>query len=233
MFVKYTPKTPRMKVIPLLPAKSGKGDKEVFTFDNDSVTLRPGTNELTEKEWEAIQPHIKDQLGKEIMAFSVPVKTGADGKPVKAKTLKDVPVGTARKIIQACEDPKTLKKWFNQELPDEILLVLSKRMRKLKVEPEDLDDEGPNDLDDGITPENGGADAETEGEDDGEGSGTPPKKPPKKRKGKKQTETQTSESVSEDDGDGTEDEGDDSDEDDDDEIPDFDGSRQGGIDTGV
>lgn len=146
MFIKYSPKVPHIKVIPLIPTG---GDN---SFDNDTVTLRPGTNELTEKEWEAIQPHIKDLLGKEIVPFSVEVKEGA--KSTQAKTLKDVPLGTARKIIQACQDPKTLKKWFNQELPDELLLVLSKRMRKLKVEPDDLDDDSDLELKDSdITPE--------------------------------------------------------------------------------
>jgi hypothetical protein len=161
MFVKYSPKVSRIKVIPLLPTNAGS---EGYAFDNDSVTLRPGTNELTEKEWAAIQPHIKDQIGREIVAFSVPIKTGADGKQSKAKTLKDVPVSTARKIIQECQDPKTLKKWFNQELPDELLLVLSKRMRKLKIEPDDLeDDDADTDLKDEITTE-GDSDAEPETE---------------------------------------------------------------------
>jgi hypothetical protein len=179
MFVKYSPKIPHMKVIPLLPEKkAGQG----YTFDNDSITLRPGTNELTEQEWSAIQPHIKDQLGKEIVPFSVPVKSGKGGKAKQAKTLKDVPVATARKIIQGCQDPATLKKWFNQELPDELLLVLSKRMRQLKVEPVDLEDDGSeDDLSGEITPEGsagktskadtGATPEDTDIEDDGSENG--------------------------------------------------------------
>ena len=215
MFVKFSPKVPHMKVIPLLPAMSGS---EVATFDNDTVTLRPGTNELTEKEWEAIQPHIQDQLGKEIVPFTVPVKTGEGGKETKAKTLKDVPVATARKIIQNCQDPKTLKKWFNQELPDEILLVLSKRMRKLKIEPEDLEDDdgGLDELKDDITPE-GGAE---------------PKPKAEAKAGNKKDEIIEDENTGEgegavtvDDDGGGDEEGP---EDDEDEIPDFDGSRREG-----
>lgn len=206
MFVKYSPKVPHMKVIPLLPVKnSGKG----YTFDNDTVTLRPGTNELTEQEWEAIQPHIKDQLGKEIVPFSVPVKPGADGKAKKAKTLKDVPVATARKIIQGCQDPATLKKWFNQELPDELLLVLSKRMRQLKVEPVDIEDEDSDtDLSGEITPEGGTgttskADTDTDAEDE-------------------DTDHEDEDSVG-----GAEDGDTEGADEDEDEIPDFDGSRGG------
>jgi len=146
MFIKYTPKVPRLKVIPLIPC-GGK------TFDNDTVTLRPGTNELTEQEWEAIKPHIKELIGIEIIPFTVAVKEGVKDK--RAKTLADVPVTTARRIIQGCNDPKTLQKWFNSELPDELLLVLSKRMRKLKIEPKDLEDDAGDELKDSdITPEN-------------------------------------------------------------------------------
>jgi hypothetical protein len=184
-----------MKVIPLLPVNT---ESEGYTFDNDTVTLRPGTNELTEKEWAAIQPHIKDQIGKEIIPFTVPVKTTGDGKKLKAKTLKDVPVATARKIIQGCQDPNTLKKWFNQELPDELLLVLSNRMRKLKVEPEDLDDdENELDLKEDITPE-----ANTENE----------------------TKVDTEDPDDDDNSHADDNDNEDPDDDDDNKIPDFDGS---------
>ena len=174
MFVKYTPKVAHTKVIPLILLK-GKN----CTFDNDTVTLRPGVNELTAQEWEAIQPHIKDLIGNEINPFTVTVET-KKGKPKKAGTLKDVPVSTARKIIDGCQDPKTLKKWFNQELPDELLLIISKRMRKLKIEPDTgADDAADLDLhDDDITTEEKtdttktdtatvDTGADDEGEDDG------------------------------------------------------------------
>jgi len=207
MFVKYTPAKAHIKVIPLIPFT--EGDKK-YTFDNDSIVLRPGTNELTEPEWKAIQPHIKAQLGKEIVAFSVDAKPGKGGaKGKKAKCLKDVPVATARKIIQACQDPNTLKKWFNQELPDEILLVLSKQMRKLKVEPDDIKDDDAEVLKDSdITPE-GGSDKTPE------------------------TKTDTKDEDTEADDDDTEeldseDEDDTESEDDDGDIPDFDGTKGNG-----
>jgi hypothetical protein len=204
MFVRYTPKIPHIKVIPLLPGKKGG---EGYTFDNDSVTLRPGTNEFTEKEWEAIQPHIKDQLGKEIVAFTVKAKPGkGGGKGKKAKTLKDVPVATARKIIQACQDPKTLKKWFNQELPDEILLVLSKQMRKLKIEPDDIKDDDADALKDSdITPEDKTETSKTGSTDDDEDI-------------EDDAEEDTGDDEGEDDSESDED---------DEEIPDFDGSQGG------
>jgi len=200
MFVKYTPAKSHIKVIPLIPFT--EGDKK-YTFDNDSIILRPGTNELTEQEWKAIQPHIKAQLGKEIVAFSVDAKPGkGGGKGKKAKCLKDVPVATARKIIQSCQDPNTLKKWFNQELPDEILLVLSKQMRKLKVEPDDIKDDDTEALKDSdITPE--GSEVKTSSK----------------------TDTEDTEETTDD-----EDEEEESEEEDeeDEDIPDFDGTKEGG-----
>lgn len=197
MFVKYSPKIPHIKIIPLLPfKKNGEG----YTFDNDTITLRPGTNEINDKEWEAVKPHIKDLIGKEIVVIDTPAKTGAKGKDQKAKSLKDVPVKTARLIIEGCQDPKTLKKWFNQELPDELLLVVSKRMRQLKVEPDDVknDDVNLDELKGSNTPE------------DGSGKST------------KADKTGSTEDDLTGDDTGS---GDDDDTDDDDPIPDFDGSR--------
>ena len=198
MFVKYSPKVSHIKVIPLLPLKEGN------SFDNDSVTLRPGTNELTEKEWEAIQPHIQNQIGKEIVPFTVPVNSTKGSKGKQAGTLRDVPLATARKIIQACQDPNTLKKWFNQELSDELILVLAKRMRKLNVEPDDLEDgEDGLELKDGdITPEGGNS------EDDKPAPG----------KGKSRKENKPEQDDEDDLEDGEDGDGED-------EVPDFDGTR--------
>lgn len=206
MFVRFTPKIPHTKVIPLVALKG-----EVAP-DNDTVLLRPGTNEITEKEWATIQPHIKNLIGKEIVVFSVPVKEG--GKEKQAKTLKDVPLATARKIIDGCQDPNTLKKWFNQELPDDLLLVLSKRMRKLKVEPEDIEDDAAST-----------ALKDTDITDEGDPEKTDektPAKPPKPKKGSKAgTPEPTGDDINDDiDDDIT----------DDDDIPDFDGSKGAGGD---
>jgi len=218
MFIKYNPKYPHTKIIPLI----AKGK----TFHNNSVLLRPGTNELKEEEWEAIKPHIKNLLGKEIVPFTVPVKEGASGRVNKAKSLKDVPVATARKIVQECQDPKTLQKWFNQELPDELVLVVAKRMRQMKVEPEDLKDEDTDGTlkDTDITPE------------DDTGTVTDPRV-------KKKNDTTDTTEVEPDDLKDEEDVTDDEDEDteddttedgdelinlDDDVVPDFDGSRSEG-----
>lgn len=152
MFVKYNPKDSHVKTIPIIIASQ---NSETIPFANDSVILKPGTNEITEQEWAAIQPHIKEEIAKkEIVAFTVPVSKNR-GKNGKAGTLKDVPSSTARKIIESCNNITDLKKWVNQELPDEIMLLVLKRLRRLKVDPDDLleDERTGETLDADITPE--------------------------------------------------------------------------------
>ena len=203
MFVKYNPKAPHVKTIPVVANSGG----EAVPLASDSIILRPGTNELTEKEWEAIQPHVQDEIkNKIIVPFTVEVKKA--GGVTKARTLKDVPVSTARKIIESCQNVTDLKKWVKQELPDEIMLLVLKRLRKLRIDPDEFSDDitGEDTLDADITPE-------------GTGAGTP-------------QDTDTSDDdgpgLAETEGDGGVGEGNDDDPDDDDEIPDFDGSRNQG-----
>jgi hypothetical protein len=152
MFIKYNPKAPHVKTIPVV----ANGDGTVPLASD--VILRPGTNELTEAEWAAIQPHVQDEIkNKIIVPFTVEVKKGRGVK--KARTLKDVPVSVARKIIESCQNVADLKKWVKQELPDEIMLLVLKRLRKLRIDPDEFSDEltGEDSLDDDITPEGTGA----------------------------------------------------------------------------
>jgi hypothetical protein len=213
MFIKYNPKDPHVKTIPVVIKSSGGED---VPLANDSVILRPGTNELTENEWKAIQPHVQDEIQhKIIVPFTVEVKKA--GGITKAGTLKDVPVSVARKIIESCQNVADLKKWMKQELPDEVMLLVLKRLRKFKIDPDEFADDlsGADDtLDADITPESGTAteprtetDTKTDiGEDDTDKDGSAP-----------------------DTGGGADDEqGDDEGEDGEDEIPDFDGSRHHG-----
>ena len=154
MFIKYKPKNAHVKTIPIVIASSGGS---AVPLANDSVILRPGTNELTEQQWEAIQPHVQDEIkNKIIVPFTVPVQKA--GGVAKARTLKDVPVSVARKIIESCQNVADLKKWVKQELPDEIMLLVLKRLRKLKIDPDEFSDDisGEEDtLDADITPEGG------------------------------------------------------------------------------
>jgi hypothetical protein len=200
MFIKYNPKDPHVKTIPVVVKSSGS---EGVPLANDSVILRPGTNELMENEWAAIQPHVQDEIKQKIIVpFTVEVKKA--GGVTKARTLKDVPVSVARKIIESCQNVNDLKKWARQELPDEIMLLVLKRLRKFKIDPDEFADDLPDEdtLDADITPE-GGAEPETDSTD------------PEDEENGESEETETT--------------GDNEDpEDGDDTIPDFDGSGNSG-----
>jgi hypothetical protein len=220
MFIKYSPKEPHVKTIPVVVKSSGG---EGVPLANDSVILRPGTNELSESQWAAIQPHVQDEIKhKIIVPFTVPVKKS--GEVTKARTLKDVPVAVARKIIESCQNVADLKKWVRQELPDEIMLLVLKRLRKFKIDPDEFGDDltGEDDtLDADITPE-GGADTDAEpttpeGGADTDAEPTTPRRSRKKHGsgngGGGNTEAAGNTKTPEDEP-----------EDDEDEIPDFDGS---------
>ena len=209
MFIKYKPKDQHVKTIPIVIKSSG-GDG--VPLANDSVILRPGTNELTEKEWEAIQPHVQDEIKQKIIVpFTVEVKKA--GSVTKARTLKDVPVSVARKIIESCQNVADLKKWVRQELPDEIMLLVLKQLRRFRIDPDEFTDDlsGEEDtLDADITPEGVSApepEAGTEAAED-EGGG---------EDGNKGECAATGDDA-----------GKDEPEEDEDEIPDFDGSRNQG-----
>jgi hypothetical protein len=132
MFVRYIPKHKHAKFIPIIADTAG-----AVPNVNDSLVLAPGVNEITEEQWAAVMPHLKEEIArKEITAFTVPMKK-ADAK---AGTLKNVPLATARKLIEGCNNRATIKRWFKQELPDEIMLLVAKRLRKLKIDPDEIAD---------------------------------------------------------------------------------------------
>jgi hypothetical protein len=198
MLIKYKPKYDHVKCIPLIP-----DPKDPKSYNRDTVQLLPGTNEITDDEWDAIKPHLAAEIkAGEIVPLSVKAKPGRRSPDGKARSIKDVPVSVARDIIEKCVNPATLKKWFTDETRDEVLLLVTKRMRKLKIDPDEIEKEtdaasGDTKPDEEISHDDGAApDDEDEGEDDGPG------------------ETENG-------GDGSEDEEDPEDEDGDD-IPDFD-----------
>jgi hypothetical protein len=227
MFIRYSPKDPHVKTIPVVVKSGGEG----VPLANDSVILRPGTNELTEKEWEAIQPHVRDEIKlKIIVPFTVPVKKA--GGVTKARTLKDVPVSVARKIIESCQNVADLKKWVKQELPDEIMLLVLKRLRKLRVDPDEFagDLSGEEDtLDADITPEGGGGPEPENGANGESGDGGTAKGGGQRGKGgkKKPQKDEPEDEGGGNDGQPEEDGEVPEDEEDEEEIPDFDGSGGG------
>jgi hypothetical protein len=121
-----------------------------------------------------------------------------------------------------------LKKWVRQELPDEIMLLVLKRLRKFKIDPDEFSDDlsGEEDtLDADITPEDGTVpelEADTETPEDEESGKTGGREDLHedgnggKRRGKKNGKKNQPPSEPKGDGDENEPE-------DEEEVPDFDG----------
>ena len=147
MFVKYSPEHPHIKVVPVV---NGDG----LSVAAESVILNPGTNEVSDEKWE----RIKGSLAAEIADGSVTpfsVETKKSGQPAKAMTLKDVPASTATKIVMGCSNKATLRRWFSENLPDELALLVVKRMRQLSMDIDAIAGSGGELSDDDIIKESG------------------------------------------------------------------------------
>ena len=134
MLIRYKPKVDHVKCIPLIP-----DPKDPKSYDRNQIMLIPGTNEITDDEWAAIKSLVATEikLG-EISVMNVESKKSKDGK---ARSLKEVPFSIARDIIAKCNNPATLKKWYKEETRDEVLLAVTKQMRKVKLDPDDIEKE--------------------------------------------------------------------------------------------
>lgn len=153
MFVKYNPKHPHIKVVPVV---------DNVSFAAESVILNPGTNEVSDEKWEKIKVSLEAEISAGIIK-PFTVGTQKSGSAAKAKTLKDVPVTVATKIIYGCSNKDTLRTWFKESLPDELALHVVKRMRQLNMDIDAIngEDEGLSDdeIIDESKPEAGNGDA--------------------------------------------------------------------------
>lgn len=130
MFVKYTPKYSHIKVVPVV-------NSDGISVTAENVILNPGTNEISEEKWEKIKASLATEIADgTVKPFSVETKKG--GQTSKAKTLKDVPASTAAMIVAACSNKDTLRAWFKDNLPDEIALLVVKRMRQLNMDIDEI-----------------------------------------------------------------------------------------------
>ena len=152
MFVKYTPKHAHIKVVPVVGSDGNSVSAE-------NVILNPGTNEISDEKWEKIKGSLAAEIADgTVKPFSV--ETKKSGQTAKARTLKDVPAATAAMIVSACSSKDTLRAWFKDSLPDEIALLVVKRMRQLNMDIDEIsgDESGLSDSD--IIDESKGGSAE-------------------------------------------------------------------------
>ncbi len=155
MFVKYAPKHPHTKFVPVVNG---------ISVSAGSVILNPGMNEVSDEDWEKIKASLASDIADgTVKPFSVGVKKA--GNTIKAKTLKDVPVAVAAKIVAGCSSKDTLRAWFGSNLPDDIALLVVRRMRTLNMDVDEIAGAGEELSDSDIIDE--GATGETVTETDG------------------------------------------------------------------
>jgi len=129
MLIKYQPTHDHLKVVPLIPVSD---EHKKYRLERTQVSLLPGINEVTDKEWEIMKTHLSRELKRN--EISVIEKGAAKGKSGTARNLKDMPLKDAINLISECINPDTLAKWHKEETREEARLVIIEKMKELKIE---------------------------------------------------------------------------------------------------
>ena len=125
-----------IKVVPLIAVTSAA---KALTMTRTQISLLPGTNEVSDDEWEVMKPHIKDEIEKGIIIEvqkNAPAdgKKGGKGKSQAARELKDMSVKVAKSFVADCVNPDSLAKWYKEETRDEVRLAIIKKMEEIKMD---------------------------------------------------------------------------------------------------
>jgi hypothetical protein len=129
MLLKYKPKLEHIKIVPLIAVSTAA---KAVKLSRNQVQLLPGTNEITDDEWLVIKDHVKRELDAGIIV--VVEKTSSKAPDGKAKNLKDMPTKDAVELVEGCNNPETLIKWYNEEIRDEVRVLIVEKMKELKVD---------------------------------------------------------------------------------------------------
>lgn len=147
MLLKYTHQNgAHIKIVPLVPV-GGEGNDKKLT--RSQVSLFPGTNEVTDDEWAVMSPHIAGELKSGVITpleREGKAQEGETGKR-KLKNLTEFPVKVAVSFVKQCVNPDTLKKWYDEEVREEVRVRIVKRMEKLKVAIPDDTERNPRESD--------------------------------------------------------------------------------------
>jgi len=143
MLLKYKPANDHIKVIPLIAVSEAA--KKV-TINRNQVQLLPGINEISDDEYLVIKDHIKKELeSKVIVPIEKDVAPSKRAPTGKAKNLKEMPAAEAVAMVQACVNPETLTKWYQEETREEVRLQITEKMKELKMDIPKLDSKPMND----------------------------------------------------------------------------------------
>ena len=128
MLLRFSPKVDHIKVVYLVPEAGTK-------ITRNSVLLTPGVNEVTDDEYKCMVRSIMAELdSKEIypMVTRVANKGAGFGKPVK--NLVELPVKLAVSYVNECMNADTLKKWYKEEVREEVRVQIVNKMDELGID---------------------------------------------------------------------------------------------------
>jgi len=129
MLLKYKPKQEHIKIVPLIPVSTAAKNVKL---SRNQVQLLPGTNEITDDEWLVIKDHLKRELDAGLIV--VVEKASSKAPDGKARNLKDMPTKEAVELVEGCNNPETLTKWYGEEIRDEVRVLIVEKMKELKVD---------------------------------------------------------------------------------------------------
>lgn len=115
-----------LKVVDLIPVDD-KGKSLAAEVTRLTVILAPGVNEVTEKEYALMMPHIKDSLDQGMLE---PVRVNG----LRVRSLRDVPVRQAVEIVKEAISPLTMSLWLETDPRDAIHAAILKRMDVLNIQ---------------------------------------------------------------------------------------------------
>jgi hypothetical protein len=148
MLIKYQPKHDHIKCVPLIPVTE---EQKKYNLTRSQVSLLPGINEVTDKEWDVMKTHLSREIArKEIITIEKQVAKDKKNPSGSAHNLKDIPsTKEAVKLVVECVNPDTLTKWYQEETRQEVRLAIVEKMKELKVElpkfdPDDIPDNDEN-----------------------------------------------------------------------------------------
>lgn len=92
------------------------------------VYLLPGNNQVSAEVWEAVRPHIVNEIGKSVIEVAGKV-TEKDGKVVvEDKSIKQLSTQEAEAVVAGTYDLKTLNEWKASETRDSVRLAIMKQI---------------------------------------------------------------------------------------------------------
>lgn len=115
-----------LKVVDLIPIDES-GRSLAAGVSRLTIILAPGVNEVTDKEYALMRPHIQDSLDQGTLE-----QVRVDG--IRVRSLRDVPIRQAVDIVKEAISPLTLSLWLETDPRDAVHAAVMKRMDVLNIQ---------------------------------------------------------------------------------------------------